>query len=249
MFSDRRGVSETVSFVLVFAMMVSTVGVVYAVGYGGLVDARDNERVDNAERAMDVLATNVEDMTRRGAPSRGTEIQLADATLGSGQATVINVSLSDPSLENVTTGNLSADPIVYSSGDTDLRYALGAVVRVQPGGSVMIDEPSFVIGQDHTIVPVVETSFDDGSVGGSTTVLVRTSRQLRETRLSRTDTYDTLTINVTTPGGDAWRRYLEEAGTSCSETDLADGRTKLTCTLSDVERTHVPWYFVEVSFA
>ena len=90
---DERGVSDVVGFVLVFALVTATVGVVYTTGIQGLTGSRDVERVNNAERAFDVFANNVDDVIRRGAPSRATEVKLADADLHYGAPVTVNLTL------------------------------------------------------------------------------------------------------------------------------------------------------------
>ena len=248
MFTDRRGVSETLGFVLVFALVVSTVGVVYTVGFGGLQDVRDAERVNNAERAFDVLANNVEDIVRRGAPSRGTEIRLADARIGSGDPTYVNVSATDPSGRNVSTGNYSIDPVVYDADGTRIRYAGGAVTRIQSSGSVMLNEPPFVLDDEQFVVPLVQMSTADTSRSGQTTVLVRAERRLRDVVVSEDRPYGTVTMNVSTPAPDAWERYLEDEGMNCTRIAQSGDRAKLSCTLSDVQRIKIVWYELKVTF-
>lgn len=248
MFSDRRGVSETLGFVLVFALVVSTVGIVYTVGYGGLQDARDAERVNNAERAFDVLANNMADIVRRGAPSRGTEIRLAEASIGDGPPTFLNVSGTDASGRNFTSGNYTIDPVVYAAEDTRIRYAGGAVTRIQPGGSVMLNEPPAVIEGEQFVFPIVQVSTDGTTVGGSKTVLVRAERRIREPAVIETRSFDTLTVNVSTPAPAAWERYLEGNGLSCTEAAQFDGLTKLRCTMNGVQRVRVVWYEVKVTY-
>ena len=124
MFRDRRGVSETVGFVLVFSLVLLTVGTVLTVGYAGLQDARDAERVNNAERAFDVLANNIEDITARGAPSRGTEIRLAEASIGPGAPVTMNISgFAADGSRQFSTGNDTLDTIVYEADGTKIHYA------------------------------------------------------------------------------------------------------------------------------
>ncbi len=89
-----RAVSETISFVLVFSLIVASVGAVYAIGVSELEATRDAERIENAQRAFDVLADNVDDVLE-GAPSRGTEVKLAEATLRSADDASMNVTV-DP---------------------------------------------------------------------------------------------------------------------------------------------------------
>ena len=249
MLTDRRGASETIGFVLVFSLIVLTVGVVLTVGYSGLQDARDAERVNNAERAFDVFADNIEDITRRGAPSRGTEIRLSEATIGSGSSTYINVSGEDAGGSLLfTSGNFSTDPIIYSADDTNIRYAGGAVTRVQSDGSLMVQEPNFVIDDAQTIIPIVQLAVEDTTISGSKTVLVRSERRLRRTVVDNTTGTDTLRVNVSTPAPDAWERYLEDEGMDCFRTTVNDDRAKLVCTMDNVDRVRVVWYEVKVTF-
>ena len=57
-----RAVSDVVSYILVFALIISTVGIVSVSGISGLQDSRDGERVENAQRGFDLLADDVEDI-------------------------------------------------------------------------------------------------------------------------------------------------------------------------------------------
>ncbi|MEF8801808.1 MAG: hypothetical protein V5A38_13215 [Halolamina sp.] len=251
MLQDRRGVSETIGFVLVFSLIVLTVGVVLTAGYGGLQDARDAERVNNAERAFDVFADNVEDITHHGAPSRGTEIRLAEATISSGPPTYLNVSGFNASGTNrFTTGNYSIDPVVYRAEDTRVRYSAGAVTRIQTDGAGMVEPPEFVLSQDHVIVPIIQLSVEEGAVSGSKTVLVRTERNIRRDVVDDSGTVDTLRLNISTPAPDPWEQYLERQGMNCTRLGAGGGeRAKLTCTKPDVERVRVVWYQIRVSFS
>ncbi|GAB7013931.1 DUF7289 family protein [Halolamina salina] len=242
MIRDRRGVSDTVGFVLVFSLVLLTVGTVLTVGYGGLQDVRDAERVNNAQRAFDVLANNIEDITARGAPSRGTEIRLAEASLGRGEPTVLNVSAEGDSLA-FSTGNDSLDSIVYEAEGTRIRYAGGAVTRIQSDGSVMLVEPNFVISERRVILPVVELVVEQRRIAGSRTVLVRSVRTNRNVELDETDV-DQLDLNFTTPATDAWAGYLEDGGMNCSRP--ADDR--LSCSAEDLDSVQVIRFTIEVTF-
>jgi hypothetical protein len=242
-FRDRRGVSETVGFVLVFSLVLLTVGTVLTVGYGGLQDVRDAERVNNAQRAFDLLANNVEDITVRGAPSRGTEIRLAEATIGPGPPTTLNVSGYDGGSLTFSTGNDSLDSVQYAVEDTRIRYAAGAVTRVQPDGSVLLVEPNFVISEPRVILPVVELSVENREIAGSRTVLVRSERDLRDVEVDRRG-LDRLVLNVTTPATDAWAGYLEGRGMDCTRPD----GDRLSCETEDLDRVLVVRYTIDVTF-
>lgn len=217
-----RGQSEVVGFVLVFGIIVLTIGVVAATGFGGLQNARDHEHANNAQRAFVVLSDNVDDVTQEGAPSRATEIDLGEATLSQREAITVTVEgtdRTDPS-ENFSY-SYEIHPIVYDAGTGErIVYAGGAIIRETEGGEVMVHEPDFLLTGERVVVPIVRT-FPRGpqQVGGTSTVLVRTERTDSEVLESVSGDYD-VTLNVTSPRAAAWERHLaSKPVTDCTRSD------------------------------
>lgn len=244
--TDRRGQSEAVGFALVFGMIVATIALVSVAGYGGLQDARDAREVDNAERAFAVLGDNVDDVARHGAPSRATELKLAGA----------EVYLGDPVTFNVTghaTGSAatfgyerSVRPVVYDAdAGSRLVYTAGAVIREDRGGTIVTQRPNLVLNRRRTTFQLVQTrpSLDTTrSVGGTSTVLVRTGRADAEVLRANATEYD-LTLTVTSPRADAWERYLDGmADVTCTR---PSSRT-VSCTLT-TDRVYVSVVRVDVT--
>lgn len=237
--------SEVISFVLVFSLITATVGIVFVAGTSQLTATRDAEQLTNAERAFDVMQDNIGDITREDAPNRATEIKLAGARL----------FLSGPVKWNVTVenaaGNTAFDtsdiyPIEYvaeSAPKTAVVYTNGAVMRTERGGSQMNTEPNFVFDSEQTVLPMAVTrpprGETPGSTGGTSTVLVRTSRATQLVELANTTKAPlTVTLNVSTPEprDQAWERYLEDSIDSNGMNTRADtcqqitpGSSKLTC--------------------
>ena len=241
-----RGVSEVLGFVLIFAMITSSVGVVYVVGFDGLVGARDYERLNNAERAFDVLADNVEDITNRRAPSRATEIKLADAGLEMGDPVVVNVTGVGTDGAADFSAEYAYRPIVYDA-DTGTRivYSGGAVIRTQGDAGVMVGDPHFVLDGDHVVIPVIQTRATGGSdVHGSSTALIRTDHADTELAVATsTGTYD-VTLDITTSRTAVWERYFESKGLDC---DLVASDT-LSCDIDGVDSIYVTAVRIDVSF-
>ena len=206
---DSRGVSEVVGFVLVFSLVTASVGFIYVNGSAVLEDWQDAERVNNAERAFDALADNVEDVTRRGAPSRATEIELTDARLAFGNETTMNVTVDGHSYQAELT------PLVYSGGsNTRIAYEAGAVVRSDGAAAIVKTEPELSFDQNRKVITLVETvpaRNEPRSVAGSTTVLVRAER-IGASVVAIEDDPTSVTLNVTTTPerAIAWERYLDE---------------------------------------
>lgn len=199
---------------LVFALVTTTVGTAYVWGIDGLQDAREFERTNNAQRAMEALAENVDDLVRRGAPSRATEIELANARIGAGDPVTVNVTASGPE-GDYSTESVRITPIVYDAGDGErIRYVNGAVVRTSPGGATVVRDAG-LFGGDRPVVPLVQTYSRGAGVGGSANVLVRTEATRTEV-VAMNGTYEAVNVTMTTPYAAAWERQFERQGMDCS---------------------------------
>ncbi|RDI70821.1 DUF7289 family protein [Halopelagius longus] len=257
--TDRRGVSEAISFVLIFSLIVTSVALVYAVGAQELTDVRDYERLNNAERAFDVFADNVEDVSQRGAPSRGTEIKLADASLRTEGVARINVTgdyrtgSTDPA-RDFTTGNITLSPLTFEAGGTGrIRYVGGAVVRDdgEVGDGRMVRPPANVLDEDRTVLTVIQLE-PRGSpvVAGSQTVRIRTEQSARDVLVADSGRFDEVTVNVTSLYAPAWAEYFESEGFSCTTLAAPDGDDpgRVSCTKTDVRRLHLVYVKLTTTF-
>lgn len=245
-----RGVSDTLGFVFIFALIISTVGLTFALGFGGLQDTRDFERLNNAERAFDVMGDNFGDMVRRGAPSRATEVKVAEAQLRMADATVVNVTLDNgTAAENY---RFDVEPIVYETNEGRIVYSNGAIFREDSGGAVVVRHSEFIMTDEHVVLPIISTrsGSDTASVGGTTTVLVRAEtpggqRESFAFAATQTDELVDVTVNVTSPRPTAWERELDRhEATSC--TVVGD---TVSCTVTDVPRAYVQQTLIDISFA
>ena len=212
-----RGVSEALGFVLVFALVTATIGVVYATGISSLHGAQQAEKVNNVERAFDVFADNVEDLHRSGTPSRATEVKLAGGSLGTGEPVDIAVEaveVGNPSKN--ATYSVSFEPVVYEAeSGTKLLYTGGAVVRSNSHGAVMLSEPGWIDGPNRSVIPLINSYGGAGSVGGEGAVLIvaqRKSRSLQGPFEAGAGSTARVNVTVTSPRVTVWKRFMEDRG-------------------------------------
>lgn len=267
--ASERAVSDVIGFVLIFALITSTVSIVYAFGFTGLEDAREEEQLSNAERVFDILADNVADLHERGAPSRATEIKLSEASLGYGSQTSLTVEVTNmPSSTPTYSTNL--DPIRYTSADSPVRlvYENGAVFRERPNaGGLVLERPGSLFRVDGTtktaVVPFIQTRRSGSAVvSGSSTVRIRTentgSRVMgahstptdadSDPDSDGTDEYAvTYTIETTSTRAPLWEATLEERISWRSDACSVSGGT-VTCSFG-VERLYVTTTRIDVSFS
>lgn len=204
-----RGVSEAIGFVLVFALIVSTIGVVYASGFTGLQDVRNVEQTNNAQRAFEVLADNMEDITQRSAPSRATEVKVAGANLYVDEAVSVNVSIPGGGFET----EYAVQPIVYDAEtEEQIVYSQGAIIREQKQSrGFVVHESTLVMNESRTVIPVIQTRVSGvGSVGGGGTVLIRARLSKMSLDYSNISATNTVWLNISSPRADAWQNHLED---------------------------------------
>lgn len=202
-----RGQTETLGFVLVFAIITASIGLVYATGFSGLTDARDVEQVNNAQRAFEVFADNIEDITHRNAPSRSTEVKLAGATLTVAEPIDIQINVTGEPLNET----YSVRPVIYDAGTGErIVFVQGAVLREANGNAVVLKESSMLLDENRTVVPVVQTRLSGtGSIGGSTTTLIRANHAQSTVVYANEASPPPIWFNVTTPRAAAWADHLE----------------------------------------
>jgi hypothetical protein len=243
----NRAVSDVVGYVLIFSLITVSVGVITVGGFSTLEDRQDAERINNAERALDVFATNVENVYRGGAPSRATEMRLSGGTLRYGEQINITVADADNPDTNIT---VRIDPIIYQDGRTKLVYINGAILRSDSNSAVMLREPPFRLDSQRVLMPLIATGgvreTESISAEGTLRIRIRAARPtpIPVPGMSSTNTVD---LTVDSPRSDAWQRYFErqvELDTTNAEI-RNDGRT---LRINNVEHVSTPLSPIEVRF-
>lgn len=248
--SDTRAVSEVLGFILVFAVVLSSIALVSTVGLDQISNVRDVEQMNNAEDAFDLLATNVDDIARRGAPSRSTEMQLATGQLELAENVEVRFKGIDHS--DVTVFNESYDvrPIVYrgSTDDRAVVYAGGAIFRTNADGGTTVREPPLVASDGRVSMPLIHTRSPDRAGRGGGTARVRASHS--QTVLLATDThgsYERVFVNVTSPRAQQWHDTLSKRGDFECLLDESDTTDRAACFVTDPDRVHVTLVQVDLA--
>lgn len=217
---DDRGVSEVLAFVVVFSIIITSVGLVYSIGFGSLNDFQEGEQKTNSVRAFDAFSTVFDDIQQGRAVTRSGELKLSGGTIQVTDDSEFDVRVNDDtdtiwdwnggSAE--TTGSLR-----YDVDGTVVAYENGAVFRKDGDSSAMIGDPSFRCGDDRAVISIVVLDGNsstaqsrDGNV--EITADVQDERMLFSTTGSDSSA-ESVTITVDdSEFGDAWERNLESNG-------------------------------------
>ncbi|ATW87089.1 hypothetical protein halTADL_0272 [Halohasta litchfieldiae] len=229
---DQRAVSETLGYILVFSIIVTTITTASVFGFSGLEDRQAAEQVTNVERAFDVMADNFEDMGRYEDPSRATEIRLAQGTIGIAEPITVTVGRWDAatgSFVTANTTNVTVQPLVFRSDSGSVVYEGGMVFRADGSASIARSPLPFVVDEETALVPVIATQGSTTStVGGDQTVLV-VGEHRPNTRTLSNRTVDAggggtqLRVRIESPRATGWERTLRDEGYQNVSVDAANG--------------------------
>jgi hypothetical protein len=231
-----RAVSDVIGYVLVFSLVSLTVAVVSVAGVSALEDARNNEQINNAERAFDVLADNMADIHNEGVPSRATEMSLAEAALSTQTTATINVSGWSGTGTNFTVVRES-DVVVWEAQGgppTRIVYAFGTVLRSQRDGGTVQRAGPFEFDTGRTILPIVHTRTRDTQRFSGGIARVRGAEGVTDIGYRGDATaLSNLWVNVTTEHATTWSGYLDDRdGTTCTVRSAPGDHERVTCELA-----------------
>ncbi|WP_226010298.1 DUF7289 family protein [Halomicrobium salinisoli] len=245
-----RGQSNTLGFILLFSIVLASLGVVATAGVDTLESGRDVATSQNVEQSFRELAGAATDVHRENVSSRTARMRLGNGQLEVGEDTEITVDVD--STADTEVDELSVTPITYSIDDRDVTYEGTAVVREEGGGSILVRKPDFHLDADGglVVVPVVQTSQvgDTASVGGGQAE-VRLLRGDADVTVVRPDSSTDVTLTVDPPDSrvEAWETALESASDGCS-VDSDGTEAWAECPVSDDDTVIVRHVEVEFEF-
>lgn len=216
---DRRAVSDAVAFVLVFSMILVSVGLVYTFGMDSIGSMQTGEQLKNGERTFMTIERNFDDVRRREAPARSAEINLNGGTIQVREGSSIWVSV-DVAGGGYFNRTLDTNALSYGYQNTHIEYESGTVFRRSEDASVMLTDPALrcVDGDDdgvadYAVVSVVELATPDTAISGSGVVTItgeRTSSNLVFPK-NRSDVGVDVTVSFAGPNAEGWNRHMDAA--------------------------------------
>jgi hypothetical protein len=210
-----RGQSETLGFVLVFALMLVGALIVVALGATALNGTEDQVSDQRAEKAMTQFDSKAGLVALEEADSQ----RVSFATDAGEQFQVQeNRGWMNVTYQNQTSGyrqevlNETLGAVVYRRGDTRLAYQGGGVFQVTENGGRMVSPPEFHYRGGTLTLPTVVVE-GEGTLGGSATVRqgdVERHFPTTETNLTNPLDNHLVTVTVRTEYYMGWGQYFEE---------------------------------------
>ncbi|GAB3681145.1 hypothetical protein GCM10028857_04920 [Salinarchaeum chitinilyticum] len=230
-----RGVSEVIAFVLIFSVVITSVGLLYTAGFGSINQIQEDETDRSAQQAFSASAVALQDIQRGQGEHRAFDVELSGRTMAIDDDLSLSVSIDGTDVSN---GDADGGLVYGLGADTKIVYQSGAVIRSDgPDSQTVIRTPEFTCTDGHAVVSLVTLTGPSGSVSSDGSIEIRADGPLAgdETVVaSATGGPHTLTVSYGgTPYEAAWERYFEDYGWSTSSGDA-------TCTADSVYVRNVP---------
>ncbi|ELY70023.1 hypothetical protein C489_03711 [Natrinema versiforme JCM 10478] len=244
------------AFILVFAIILSSVTLLSMTGFQAMQDYQEAEQLQNADRAMEALAVNFNDVIRYdGIEQRYGELALREGTVSTGDSgTTLNISI-DGDRINETDPDLFADyggdanatvnlgEFMYTSEGDRIAYEGGGLMRghESESWSLVSKRPQLRCGDETAVISLVRVSADDRSIQSSEGLGFTMSVENRSSKVYNNT--DKVNISVEESAyDDAWKSTLESGDWGESDTGVCavgdgsgSGRVVVTLVEVDVE--------------
>ena len=247
---DERAVSDVVAFVLVFAVIIGSVGLISVTAFSSMESLQEGEQMKNAERGVGALADNFNDVLRYDAiEERSGELSLREGTVRTGSdSPTVNVTVWDE--DGVTSNETTLGQFTYERGGTTIAYEGGGVFRGQDGGDVLLERPQIKCEDGGAaVVSLVAIDADQRSLqshdGQEFTVV---EDREHPNRTAETFTDDVENVTVTVEGTDfenGWESVFSDWGEDDEERTWDDGNEEWSC---EADRVTVRIVVVDLEF-
>lgn len=246
---DNRGVRNVFGFVLAFSIVLLSVGIVATVGQNQIAEMSQTERLNNAENAMELIDTSLQQLQQQRAEVRSNEIDLASGSLAVTNGSTMTIQATGPDTDFRKT--VSVGSLQYRFERTTITYQTGALFRtLGENPPALVSPPTMTCSNDVAMVSliVIRANSTRTISGEFATVTGRARTHDLLFPVNRTgagSARDATKLNVTVSSfADGWGQYFTETG---NWTRSADNEHSFVCT--DVDAVYVHRSIVSVDLA
>lgn len=207
---DRRNaaVSETVGYILLFAIVTLSMGVIYAIGYPALQSNMDSTIFESAEQNFVVLQSNMKRVAFDQTPVKILKLKLQSATLSVKNESSIAVSYDSQTIY------CPGGTIEFARDDKAITYEMGTVLKsYPPRGMIMVSKPQIYIEEINNInvttIGIVSINGDETYSGkGIATITMKH----QDTSINRSTGLTNVTLTIDSKYAPKWEQYLKDTG-------------------------------------
>lgn len=245
---DSRAVSDVLAFILVFAIILSSITLLSMTGLQAMRDYQEAEQLQNADRAMEALAVNFNDVIRYdGIEQRYGELALREGTVSTGDSgTTLTISIDGDPIDDARFdgygdgATIDLGEFTYTSEGDRIAYEGGGIVRgdESESWSLVSKRPQLRCGDETAVISLVRVSADDRSIQSSDGLGFTMSVESRSSKVYN----ETSNVDISVEESDyddAWSSTLDSGNWNAGTCDVVDagdpGRVVVTLVEVDIE--------------
>jgi hypothetical protein len=228
--SQQRAVSEAISYVLIFGLMVLGTAAI-TLQAGPALDAVQQDAINqNSKESMSLIQSRFDEAVREEAPLRKIPLETQEVTAGIGGIgdTRVNITVTNGLGTSVYESNIS--PVHIQTDSRTFVYENDALMSGTEGVSeswAMYDSPSWAVSANNSsgkvssaFIRTIATSGGGGVTGqGGATLVLESVGNTNENLRGVTN----MNITVTSPRSEAWGDYLSRLNSSLNGTRYIKG--------------------------
>ncbi len=216
---SNRAVSEVIGYIIIFGIVMLSIGVIYAVGLPALQSSTDATQFKSIEQGFLILQTDLFKVALDQAPVRTTKLGTAEGGSLRSDPAACNMTIEITHGGTRDNHSILMGNIEFNSRVGSVACENGAVVVNYQAGSVMLSKPRMFNSTDQgdILFSLVKINDSFSSLGGGIAQVTISNPRFNESVFNTPEVYENgkLRLKVDSVYSDAWERFI------CDEFDTA----------------------------
>ncbi len=212
---NNAAVSETLGYILLFAIVTLSMGFIYAVGYPMLQSNIDANIFESAEQSFIVLQSDMDRVAFDQKPVTITRMKLQNSELSVNNGSSMTITYDSNPPMPVNTGNIE-----FEKDKKKIIYEMGSILEsYPPDAMIMVSKPPiYVTDIDNTTVTTIGLISVNGedSASGKGIATMTFTHNLSNMSMSSSPT--DVEVNINSNYAPVWEKYFEDIGFTVTNT-------------------------------
>lgn len=258
-----RALSDVVAFVLMFGIILTSVGLVATFGLSELNSFDQHQQIENADRTFELIARSLDELEESQATVRTEAIELGGSSITVSPSSSLRVTVRDTDTGTTHTESFSLNTLQYEVGNRLVGYENGATYRVRTNadGGIINHDPGLVCSDGQAVLSLVTVEAEeDRYISGSGTL--RITGRLTDSSLlypvstsgvGNASTADQVDLRFTFSGESRareWANHFDRSPDDWTVESQTDTSVTVRCgTSEDLDHVYVRRSIIEISYS
>lgn len=237
--TSDRGVSDVISYILVFSLIISSVGLAYAYVEPEITERSSYERDVGVQKMLSLYHEDILAIHEGSSVTQQTAIDATESTLRSGDRSTLRVITPSTTYEN------GSNTVIYETPSSTFAYEFGSLIQQSEQfdtRNMVLSETLLHKNNNQLFVSIYGIDASGTSVSGSNRQI--NSRKIDSTVYEESGISGDVTIQITTSYTDLWLQKMS----SYSYLSCTDEGTYIECTTDDITNLQIKQTTVQSEF-